>query len=310
MEQETKIDINTILSEGFVLVELSSTNGPRTKTDRKATDELIAQKGARKGAARAVKNLWLGAGQEVDAIDAAISAARQVHYNLTAPFAAGEGVKRGRRLLSNLDLLRDEGYAQQLAKAKTEIREQLDVFEGVYDLRVAQAMQALGGMADASDYPTFAEYKSMVTLTFIPEPVTTVDSWNNSSLMLEAVGEKLKAITTRGVQEKVDCAINDVCKRLRDPVERMVKSTTMKENGKFPPMYETVQESLLAVVKAMRSFNLYDNPEITQMCDEVEASLFTFDTKQLRNSDSAKHQMNEKALKVQRLMDSMGTFAQ
>ena len=312
---ETEIDVqaqvNKLLSVEYTLVEFTATSGPRTKTDRKASEATTDNAGAKKGSAKVVKDLFHGASQEVDAIDAAVAAARAVHYQLTAPWVTDGDVKRktGPRLLANYDLLRDDGYAQQMAQAKKTIVEALVKLEQVYAFRVQQAMSNLGDLAKESDYPSFAEYRAACTLKFRPKPVTTSESWGQSNLLLTNVGNKLVQTTQDDVAAQVNIAIHNTMMRLVKPMERMINATTFNdEKEKYPAFYETVVTNLQDACHAIRSFNLYNDGEINALVSRIEDGLCQYDVEEIRANEGLKAELHDNAIEISDIMSKMAAF--
>lgn len=298
-------DIIETISNNYLLVTFTSGMGRRTKTDKGASAKTTADYGARKGAAKVVKDLYHGASAEIDAIEAAINKARNLHYGMTVPFsAAGD---KGPRLLANEDLLRrDTGYAAVMAKAKAAVTEALSALEAVYDIRVDEAKHNLNGLAVDSDYPSFDEFKAACHVGFVMEPVPTANSWGNSTLLMhERIGEQLVAHTTRNVEKQVSRAVRNALERVVAPLQRLLSATTQKENGKYPKFYDTAVTNMEEVARLLRNFNLYKDPEVTKLQQAIEDKLLRYTPEQLRANDGLKAELNNAAKEVSDIMDAM-----
>lgn len=297
-------DISEIIASHYLLVTFTSGMGRRTKTDRRASDETTTNYGARKGSAKVVKDLYHGASDEIDAIESAISKARHLHYGMTVPFSpTGE---KGPRLLYNEDLLRKDGYAGSMARAKAAVEQALDALEAVYDIRVQQAMDNLKGLASQSDYPTFQEFKSACHVGFVMEPVPTVDGWGNSTLLAhERVGEKLIEHTKRNTEKQVNRAVTNALERVIEPLQRMLNATSVKESGKYPRFYDSVVGNLEEVARLLRNFNLYNDPQIAQLQQAIESKLLKYTPEQLRANEGLKDELNGAAKEVNALLEAM-----
>ena len=297
-------NITETVANHYLLVTFVSGMGRRTKTDRKRSDETTANYGARRGAARVVKDLYYGASQEIDAIESAINRARHVHYGMTVPFsAAGD---KGPRLLYNEDLLRKDGYAANMAKAKRAVEDALNELQAVYDVRVQQAQENLKGLADASDYPTFDEFKSACHVSFVMEPVPTEGSWGNSTLLMhERIGEQLIAHTRRNTEKQVSRAVANALERVTLPLQRLLNATTPKDGGKYPRMFDSVISNMEEVARLLRNFNLYNDPQVTELQQAIEAKLLKYSTEQLRSNEALKKEINESAKEVAGILENM-----
>jgi hypothetical protein len=300
----TMSDISEIIASNYLLVTFTSGMGRRTKKDRRASEETTANYGARKGSAKVVKDLYHGASEEIDAIASAIAKARNLHYSMTVPFSpTGE---KGARLLHNEDLLRTDGYAGCMARAKAAVDKALDALEAVYDIRVQQAMAHLQGLAMQDDYPTFAEFKAACHVGFVMEPVPTADGWGNSTLLVhERVGSKLIEHTKRNMEKQVNRAVTNALERVVEPLQRMLNATTMTGAGKYPRLFDSIVGNMEEVARLLHNFNLYNDPQIAQLQRAIETKLLRYSPDQLRANEGLKEELNGAAKEVSALLEAM-----
>ena len=288
------------VSSEFLLVTFSSSMGRRTKTDRRATDKLTSEAGAKKGSAKAVKDLFFQASEEIDAIAAAISVARREHMELTAAFSSAD--KKGARLISNVDFM--QLYAKAMSKGKTEVQKCLSTLEPVFDYRVQMAMANLAGLSCPSDYPTFEEFASQCSIGFEVEVVPRAQDWERNSLALtQSVGDKFQSHTQNAIERKIECAVRDTVERLEIPLRALIKTTTATD-GKYPRFFDTAVTNMADVCSALKRFNLFKDPQIDAIVNRIETDIACYTPGQVRSSESIKEDIHETAQEVQTLLDA------
>lgn len=299
---DTIQQVEDTLSKSFMLVNLVINNAPRSKTDRTATTELLVGKGARKGAAKAVKDLFVGADGEIKVITALLNKARSANYEMTQPYElAGNG-----RVLANEMVMAEHGYFQTMADIKAELALELDRFKHVYPLRISEAIQNLGGLADSADYLAWDEFRASIGFEFTFLPMTNTRQWAQNTLDAVAI-DGLIARQAKKTEASANAMIKTAVNRALEPIKQLAFSTRQTAEGeKKGRVYEGVLDNVGAMVRNLRQFNIYKDSAIEALCDEVEAYVLQYDIKQLRASETAKIDVHKASTQVLSKFEQLG----
>lgn len=202
-----RFNIDTIA----MLVEFNASVWTARKLDRKVSEEVVAEKGARNhDAARVNKNLLAGR-TELEAVTKFVAAVRVWIYENTLPWSDG-----GLRLLS---VLKYREFDDKMRQFKRDFDARVSQFVTVYPTLVSAQALELGQLFDPKEYPSAADmaHKFAFRYNYIPVPTAgdlRVDVGNEARAEMQAHLE-------RTITERIEAGNRDLWERLRAHLERM-----------------------------------------------------------------------------------------
>lgn len=150
------------ISSAAMLVELNISVWTAMRTDKSATDKVLADNNAASNAAQVRKNLMAGTTLRKELNDFAASC-RQWHNLKTMPWS-----DRGARLLPSSTFFQ---YKKEMNERETYFNQQRDAFLAAYPALVQDAALYLGGMYDPNDYPSPDELASKFAFRVVFSPL-------------------------------------------------------------------------------------------------------------------------------------------
>ena len=268
---ESKVDIGQVLANNYMLAKLQVRIWSGRKTDRNATMELLADKGAVANAASVVKNLLAGNDAKLKETAAAYTRIRSFFYEGTVPWTtASVGAMKGDRLISTAKSI---NFLSDFAKLKSEATTALSEFLNEYDAAVQASAVSLGALYDPGQYPSKAEIGSLfgaeMSLTPLPE---TTDFDRLTNIPAELAGG-LKELYERNLEAQMDNALSDVQKRLVQELERMDTQLSKVEHGEKTRLFKSMVTNLKHLTEMAESMNFTANSEITDIVDAIKEHL-------------------------------------
>lgn len=262
--------LNDALAANYLLVSMSLRSWSGKRTDRTASDELIASKSATKDSGAFVKNLLASAGAELKVVHQLGNALRQFVYTQTLPWsAASDGALRGERLLAttkSMDFLRD------LNGIKKEYDVAVSGLVAVWPTRVQEAMRNLGQLADASDYPSATELPEMFSMNVELRPVPSVADFtrlNVPSALAQALGDR----HIHQAELQVENAMRDLRDRLTTELQRISTQLGKHARGEKTRLYDSLVTNMQNLVGLARNMNVMNNPQLAGLADKIESQL-------------------------------------
>jgi hypothetical protein len=231
---------------------------------------VIESKQATKDSGAFMKNLMASAGVELKAVHQQGASLRHFVYSKTLPWcSSGEGVKRGARLLASstaMDFLQEfKGYKQQYDDA-------VRALVAVWDLRVGQAMQNLGQLACAADYPNAIDLPKMFAVTIDMEPPHSMADFsrlNVPAALATALGNRHMSVAA----QQVTNAMNEMRDRMLSELERIHTQMSKHANGEKTRLYESLITNMQGLVQMAKNMNLTNNPKLTELAEKIELKL-------------------------------------
>lgn len=274
--------LNDALSSNYLLVDFQLHSWGSNRTDKTASQEMIAQKGATKSSGKFVKNLLADADQELEAVHQAQNAIRALVYARTLPWSnATEGAKRGARLLAAKKSLE---FLKELNECKQELDKAVAELMAVWDQRIAQAKANLGGLADMGDqYPSTAELPDRFGVSVELRPVPSLSDFSRVNVppdLAEALGQRY----VQQNEAQANSALAELKKRLLKELQRMAKQLKARANGEKTRLYDSLVTNLQELVELARTMNVYGNPELTELADKIEKQLLQNPVEVYRNN--------------------------
>lgn len=276
-----QIQLNDALAANYMLVDFELRSWSGRQSDREASSELIANKGAARDSGRFVKYLFASADAELTAVHQAGSALRQFVYRNSLPWSSNtDGARRGSRLIPAVKAIE---FLSALNTEKAKYDAAVQCLVAVWDQRVAQAQSALGQLANPEDYPASTEVASRFGMSIDLRPVPAVGDFSRVNVpagLAEALGQRYAA----SEHALVGNAYADLKERLLKEIQRMATQLGKAGAGEKTRLYDTLTSNLKQLVDLLRSMNVTQKPELNELADKIEQQLLAAPVDQLRNS--------------------------
>lgn len=263
-----------MIQERAMLAYITASVWSARKLDRKATGEVTRRAKATTDAARVNKHLLANADTKLKAIQKIGADARRYLEANSLPWDDA-----GNRMLSNEKALEVVGTLNAM---KTEFSEAVDAFVVEYPMLRAQALVALGDMADSEDYPQpdAVRHKFRLDLSLTPIPTGFGDIREG---LQAAQIDALKRSYEARFRMQHHVAMNDAWGRLRDSVEKIAERL---DNSADPANRKVFRNSLFQnardTCKLLKGLNVFDDAALNQTMHEVEQYLCNADADVVR----------------------------
>lgn len=293
MDENNKVDISQALANNFMLAKLHVRIWSGRKTDKDASAELLADKGAVANAAAVVKNLFAGKDASLKDTHAAYTRIRTWFYEHTAPWTTNTvGAMKGDRLVATVDSI---NFLGEFAKLKKQAEEAKDEFLAEYDQLVQDVAQSLGQLYDARQYP----HKSQVALLFGAEmslqPLPQTTDFKRLTNVPASLVSGLSDLYERNMEAQMNNALSDVQKRLLGELERMDTQLSKVAAGEKTRLFKSMVTNLKHLVGLTKSMNFTDNVEINNIADEIEKHLLAYEVDAYKDNAALARQTAERA---------------
>jgi hypothetical protein len=258
------------LSSNYLLCDLQIRSWSGKATDKDATEDVIRDKQASKDAGAFMKNLMASAGAELKTVHQQGASLRHFVYSRTLPWCTnGEGVKRGARLLASSQAM---DFLQEFKGFKKQYDDAVKALVAVWDLRVGQAMQNLGQLAKASDYPKAEDLPKMFAVTVELGTISAMSDFsrlNVPAALATALGHRHAAVA----QQQVQNAMNEMRDRMLAELERINVQMSKHAAGEKTRLYESLITNMQGLVQMAKNMNLTNNPRLTELAEKIELRL-------------------------------------
>lgn len=282
----SRADLAEAVRATALLADLTISMWSGAKTDSQIGAQLKADAGAVGDTGRYIKNLLAGCDTELKATRAAYTAARMAHYTLTLPWVSNPNAERqtGSRLLPNLLFDR---YLTEMSKLRRIAEEKLNGFVDLYPTLIQQAMNNLGGLAKAEDYPDAAQVRNGFKLSFDFTPIPESGSFHG---LPDAMLAKLGAALQRKQEAAVLASQNAMWERVREAIGHLVERL---DDPKTLFKASTV-ESVRELITLLPGFNCAGDPRVTDVVTDIQSMLDGVDAEALRKdagtrAETARH---------------------
>lgn len=250
------------LSSSAMLVELSISCWTGRKKDKKASQEITSANNADDGVANVHKKL-LADCEELIAIQKFVGNVRNIHYSSTLAWS-----DTGLRLLPTAKYFK---YHQQLTELKTEFHRLESIFLTGYDWAVSQMQAKLGGLHDASDYPTVESLrrKFAFQLSYIPLPEAgdfRVDINNEAITQIKADYESF-------YERTFNTAMNDIWQRVYDALTNMSQRLGYKDDGSKNVFRDTLVTNATDLIDLLDICNVAQDTQMSALKRKIEETL-------------------------------------
>ena len=270
-----KVNIGEVLANNYMLAKLNVRIWSGRKTDKNATAELLADKGAVANAAAVVKQLLAGNDAKLKETAAAFTRIRSFFYESTVPWTtASVGAMKGDRLISTAKSIT---FLSDFAKLKNEAITVLNEFLQEYDAAVQASAISLGALYDASQYPHKGEIATLFGAEMSLNPLPEAADFDRLTNIPAELADGLKGLYERNMEAQMDNALSDIQKRLLSELERMDTQLSKVAKGEKTRLFKSMVTNLKHLTGMTRSLNFANNPEIEAIADTIEKHLLAYE---------------------------------
>jgi hypothetical protein len=272
---ENNVNIGEVLANNYMLAKLNVRIWSGRKTDKAASMELLADKGAVANAAAVVKQLLAGNDAKLKETAAAYTRIRSFFYEATVPWTtASVGAMKGDRLISTAESI---NFLSDFAKLKNEASVVLNEFLQEYDSAVQASAVSLGALYDPSQYPHKAEIATLFGAEMCLNPLPEATDFDRLTNIPAKMAEGLKGLYERNMEAQMENALSDVQKRLLAELERMDTQLSKVAKGEKTRLFKSMVGNLKHLTGMTRSLNFANNPEIDGIADTIEQHLLAYE---------------------------------
>lgn len=262
-------ELSDTLASNYVLVDLQLRSWSGKSTDRTASDELISSKGAVRDSGAFVKNLLASADKELKDVHTMGNALRTFVYTRTLPWSTSDGAKRGKRVLACTQTIQ---FLTDLNALKKDRDNAVLRLVNVWDQRVAEALQNLGGLADNANYPASSEVAALFAVSVDLEPIPAITDFTR----LNVPAELASALSDRLEQSKSAAKINAM-NAMRDSfieeLTRIEKQMEKVAKGEKTRLYDTLITNMQVLTDMAEHMNLTNNPKLDELVERIKARI-------------------------------------
>jgi hypothetical protein len=272
---ENNVNIGEALANNYMLAKLNVRIWSGRKTDKSATAELLADKGAVANAASVVKQLLAGNDAKLKETAAAFTRIRSFFYESTVPWTtASVGAMKGDRLISTVESI---NFLSDFAKLKNAAIVILNEFILEYDAAVQASAVSLGALYDPSQYPHKAEVAALFGAEMSLNPLPEATDFDRLTNIPAELATGLKGLYERNMEAQMDNALSDIQKRLLVELERMDTQLSKVVAGEKTRLFKSMVTNLKHLTGMTRSLNFAGNPEIEGIADTIEQHLLGYE---------------------------------
>jgi hypothetical protein len=296
MTDEVKVSVSEALANNYLLAKLQVRIWSGRKTDKTATAELLADKGAVSNAAAVVKNLFAGKDGSLKDTHASYTRIRTWFYEHTVPWTtASVGAMKGDRLIATKDSI---NFLSEFAKLKKEAEVVKQEFLNEYDQLVQDVGTSLGGLYDPTQYPTKQAVANMFGAEMHMVPVPETSDFSRLTNVPADLVTGLQGLYERNVEAQMNNALNDVQSRLMAELERMDTQLSKVAKGEKTRLFKSMVGNLKHLVGMARSMNFTDNPAIESIADKIEQHLLQHEVDAYKDNASLARVTAEQARSI------------
>jgi hypothetical protein len=264
--------LNEAMAANYLLVDLAIRSWSGKSTDRTASKEVLANKGAADDGGVFVKNLLSGAKQELKEVHTLGNALRSFVYNRTLSWSStSDGARRGERLLASTAAM---DFIVELNGLKKDYDRSVLALQAVWAQRVAEAMRNLAGLADANDYPDASQIPSLFSVNVNLRTVPAIADFSRLNVPAE-LAEALGQRSASQAEIQVANALKEMQERFLEELERVAEQFARHGAGEKTRLYSTLVTNMQGLVQMARNMNLSQNPKLAEFADKIEQRLLS-----------------------------------
>lgn len=278
------VDLTPRRGHRAALVSVSIKAWPASKEDRSATQEVVENHGAQRGAGRFTKRLVPRDCPQYKAIKTAESSARHAHMRLTVPWSDD-----GARMLP----LANHGEYMRVMQEHEEtfwarVREFLVVYPAIREA----AKDMLGTLHHDAEYPDVETLSQRFDFAvhFSPLQVAGTDTRHADfrtvglAPNLEEVYADIQEGLERQFRESNEAAMRNVFQRVLEPIQLMAS----RLGDPDARVYESMVQGVRGLVDIIPDLNLTHDPYLEQVRQRIADRLTQADAALLRRDEAAR----------------------
>lgn len=267
----TDVDqINNALASNYILVDVELRQWTGKRKDNVVSGEVLTSKGASKDGGYFTKNLLASAGGELKEIHQRGNTLRHYVYANTLPWSSStSGAQRGERLLATSLSM---NFLSELKTLQTDYEAAVQALTAAWPTRVAEAMRALGTLADATDYPDAHELAELFSVSVDLRPIPAVGDFSRLNVPAALAGA-LADKHAEQAQSQLDNAMASLRDRIIAELTRINTQMSKHANGEKTRLYDSLIGNMQSLVQMARSMNIGNNAELATLADDIEKKL-------------------------------------
>lgn len=273
-------NLSELLASNYMLVDATISSWSGNATDRSASNEILTQKNAAADGGKFIKKLLASADAELKEVHTLGNAIRTYIYNRTVPWSSSAGSKRGERVLATVEAM---NFLSGLASLKKDRDNAVLKLQSVWNQRVAEAMQALGGLANPDDYIAASQIPGLFAVTVDLKPIPAITDFTRLNVPAELAGA-LSSRYESMAEVRIKNAMDDMRQRLMDELVRMEKQLAKHGAGEKTRLYDSLVTNLQAWVGMAKTMNLTGSTALDELIAKIELKLLTHPVAVLRDN--------------------------
>lgn len=253
------------------------------RTDRQTASEITIAKNASSNATSVQKYLFAG-DKDLRRIQSLSSAVRSDIAAITLPWN-----DHGVRLVPTKVFF---DVVKILDRYKQEFDTLVQDFLSNYEIKIKEAAKSLGDMFNPDDYLLPIQVGRRFNFHYEFQPVPSAGDFR-----IDLPNEAMQMVTSRyqeSVDNKVSAATFDLSRRLIDLAKAMRDRCTATKNGTKPRLYEATLDSAKELCQIAKGLNMFNDPEIEALRQELEGALGGLDIHTLRESEDVREDVRSK----------------
>ena len=263
------------LGSSAMLVEVNISSWEGRKKDKKASAKVTQEAQAKKGLANVTKQL-LGDCDELSALRGCVTAARNMHSNMTMPWS-----NSGLRLLPTAQYF---NYSEAISQMQNEFEALKTKFLNSYNDEVINVQLKLGSLFSRDDYPLIESLDSKFAFrtNYMPLPDIgdfRVDIGNEALLEIKQKYEDFYST-------QYNTAMNDVWTRLHKALTNMSERLDYGSKEDKKVFRDTLVGNVTDMIELLRVCNVTQSTQMSNMANKLEDAMSGVTADALREDDT------------------------
>lgn len=271
------------LQDKAFLVSLNISVWSARKHDKRESADLATRKQAAQGTVLVTKHII--AKEALESITKAASQARQDHYRLTLPWG-----QDGSRILPAAAYWE---YKAVMLKHEEAIDTAADAFAANYPAYYAQAKIDLNGLFDSKDYPAPWKVRSLFKFDIAKYPLPDAGDWRAE--LTEDEEARIKRDITERIKNAEHIAMKDLWSRLYAVLGKFRDSLSAYTGSRAGRFNDTLVTNVTDLLDILPLLNVTDDERLTQLTEQLKASLSGTTAQTFRDSDTLRASKIEEA---------------